>query len=114
VKAVILAAGKGTRLRPLTDGCPKPLLLVGGRPLLEWLLLRVREAGIEDVLVVTNYLEDMIKEKFGDGSELGVNISYVTQRETLARPTRSSRPPSGSAPRASWGSTATTSSPRAP
>jgi len=83
VKAVILAAGKGTRLRPLTDGCPKPLLLVGGRPLLEWLILRVREAGIEDILVVTNYLEDMIKERFGDGSGLGVNISYVTQRETL-------------------------------
>ena len=80
MKAVVLAAGKGMRLRPLTDGCPKPLLLVGGRPLLEWLILRVREAGIEDVLVVTNYMEDMIKERFGDGSGLGVNISYVTQR----------------------------------
>ncbi|MCK4581977.1 NTP transferase domain-containing protein, partial [Candidatus Bathyarchaeota archaeon] len=41
MKAVVLAAGKGMRLRPLTDGCPKPLLLVGGRPLLEWLILRV-------------------------------------------------------------------------
>jgi MurNAc alpha-1-phosphate uridylyltransferase len=75
VKAVILAAGKGTRLRPLTDCCPKPLLLVGGKPLLEWLILRVREAGIEDILIVTNYLGDMIKERFGDGSGLGVDIS---------------------------------------
>jgi len=83
VKAVILAAGRGTRLRPLTDRCPKPLLPVGGRPLLEWLLLRVREAGVTDVLVVTNYLEDMIKKRFGDGSDLGVDISYVTQREPL-------------------------------
>jgi UDP-N-acetylglucosamine diphosphorylase/glucosamine-1-phosphate N-acetyltransferase len=83
VKAVILAAGKGTRLRPLTDGCPKPLLLVGGRPLLEWLILRIRETGIEDILIVTNYLEDMIKKRFGDGSALGVEISYVTQREPL-------------------------------
>ncbi len=83
MKAVILAAGKGTRLRPLTDCCPKPLLLVGGKPLLEWLILRVREAGIEDILIVTNYLEDMIKERFGDGSGLGVDISYVTQGETL-------------------------------
>ena len=56
---------------------------MGGRPLLEWLILRIRETGIEDILVVTNYLEDMIKKRFGDGSALGVKISYVTQREPL-------------------------------
>jgi MurNAc alpha-1-phosphate uridylyltransferase len=67
VKAVILAAGKGTRLWPLTEHTPKPLLPVGGRPLLEWMIQRVKEAGIEDVLLVTNYLEDQIKGHFGDG-----------------------------------------------
>ena len=83
MKAVILAAGKGTRLMPLTDNTPKPMLNVAGRVLLEWMIKRVQEADIIDVLLVTNYLEDQIKEYFGDGSKYGVDISYVTQKETL-------------------------------
>jgi len=83
LKAVVLAAGKGTRLRPLTDNTPKPMLEVGGRPLLEWMLLRVREAGVEEALVVTNYLEDQIREYLGDGSRVGVELSYVTQPQPL-------------------------------
>ena len=83
MKAVILAAGKGTRLWPLTEYTPKPLLPVGGRPLLEWMIQRVREAGIHDILLVTNYLEDQIKSQFGDGSGHGVRISYAHQNEML-------------------------------
>jgi UDP-N-acetylglucosamine diphosphorylase/glucosamine-1-phosphate N-acetyltransferase len=83
MKAVILAAGKGTRLKPLTDNTPKPMLNVAGRFLLEWMIKRVKEAGIYEVLLVTNYLEDQIKDYFGDGSTYGVEISYVTQKETL-------------------------------
>ena len=83
MKAVILVAGKGTRLRPLTDYTPKPMLNIAGRPLLEWMIMRVREAGVSEVLLVTNYLEDQFKEYFGDGSGHGVSISYVTQEETL-------------------------------
>jgi bifunctional UDP-N-acetylglucosamine pyrophosphorylase/glucosamine-1-phosphate N-acetyltransferase len=83
VKAIILAAGRGTRLMPLTSYKPKPLLIVGGRPLLEWMLLRVRETGIKDVLIVTNYLENQIIEKFGDGKDFGLNISYLKQENML-------------------------------
>lgn len=83
MKAVILAAGKGTRLKPLTDYTPKPMLNVAGRLLLEWMIKRVHEAGIYEVLLVTNYLENQIKDYFGDGSNHGVEISYVTQKETL-------------------------------
>ncbi|MGW8180688.1 MAG: sugar phosphate nucleotidyltransferase, partial [bacterium] len=83
MKAVILVAGKGTRLQPLTDNTPKPMLNVAGRPLLEWMINRVKEAGITEILLVTNYLEEQIKEYFGDGSAQGVSISYQTQEETL-------------------------------
>jgi len=83
MKAVILVAGKGTRLRPLTDYTPKPMLTVGGRPLLEWMIMRVKEADIKEVLLVTNYHEEQIKNYFGDGSKLGVKISYKTQEEPL-------------------------------
>jgi len=83
MKAVILVAGKGTRLQPLTDNTPKPMLSVAGRPLLEWMILRVKEAGIHEMLLVTNYLEDQVKEYFKDGSAHGVKISYKTQKETL-------------------------------
>jgi bifunctional UDP-N-acetylglucosamine pyrophosphorylase/glucosamine-1-phosphate N-acetyltransferase len=83
LKAVILAAGKGTRLWPLTKNTPKPLLPVAGRPLLEWMILRVREAGVTDIMLVTNYLEEQIRAAFGDGSSLGVNIAYAHQAEML-------------------------------
>jgi bifunctional UDP-N-acetylglucosamine pyrophosphorylase/glucosamine-1-phosphate N-acetyltransferase len=83
MKAVILVAGKGTRLRPLTDNTPKPMLNVGGRPLLEWMIMRVREAGINEILLITNYLENKIIDYFGNGSNHGVKISYKTQEETL-------------------------------
>ena len=83
MKAVILVAGKGTRLQPLTDNTPKPMLNVAGRPLLEWMITRVKEAGISEILLVTNYLEDQIKEYFKDGSAQGVKLSYKTQEKTL-------------------------------
>jgi bifunctional UDP-N-acetylglucosamine pyrophosphorylase/glucosamine-1-phosphate N-acetyltransferase len=83
MKAVILVAGKGTRLRPLTDNTPKPMLTIAGRPLLEWMIKRVKEAGITEILLVCNYLEDRIKKYFGDGTRHGVRITYKTQGETL-------------------------------
>ena len=83
MKAVILAAGKGERLLPLTENRPKHLLPIGGRPLLEWCLRGLSEEGINDVLVVTNYMEGHIRSRFGDGSNLGLNIEYVTQKKML-------------------------------
>ncbi len=81
MKAVILAAGKGERLRPLTDTKPKHILPVGGAPLLEWPLRGLVEVGISEVLIVTHYMEDQIKAQLGDGSSLGVSISYARQDE---------------------------------
>ena len=81
MKAVILVAGKGERLLPLTASRPKALLPVAGRPLLEWLLIGVREAGVCDVLLVIHYMEDKIRERFGDGSRLGLSLSYTRQEE---------------------------------
>ena len=75
-KAMILAAGLGTRLRPLTDTTPKPLLPVGGTPLILWNLLLLRASGIRDVMINLHYLGDMIEETLGDGSRWGMQIAY--------------------------------------
>jgi bifunctional UDP-N-acetylglucosamine pyrophosphorylase/glucosamine-1-phosphate N-acetyltransferase len=79
MKAVVLAAGKGERLRPLTDTKPKHILPVGGVPLLEWPLRGLAEVGISEALIVTHYMEDQIKAQLGDGSRLGISISYARQ-----------------------------------
>ena len=81
MKAVILAAGKAERLRPLTSTRPKQLISIAGRPQLEWLLRGVADAGIEEVLIVTHYMEEKIKQRFGDGSDLGLRLTYTTQKE---------------------------------
>jgi mannose-1-phosphate guanylyltransferase len=76
MKAMILAAGLGTRLRPLTETIPKPLLPVGGTPLIVWNLLLLRAGGIREVIVNLHYLGSMIQEALGDGSHWGMQISY--------------------------------------
>ena len=81
MKAVILAAGKGERLKPLTETRPKHLIPLGGRPLLEWTLLRLKEVGVSNVLLVTHFMEEQIKMYFGDGSLLGMSIKYIHQEE---------------------------------
>ena len=81
MKAVIIAAGKAERLRPLTSTKPKQLIPIGGRPQLEWLIKGVAEAGIKDILIVTHYMEEKIKHQFNYGSDLGVKLSYTRQKE---------------------------------
>ena len=81
MKAVILIAGKGERLQPLTATRPKQLLPIGGKAQLEWLLRNISEAGITDVLLVTHYMENQIKARCGDGSRLGLNLNYVRQEK---------------------------------
>ena len=83
MKAVVLAAGKGERLRPLTENRPKHLLPIGGKPLLKWILEGLVEAGVDEALLVTHYLEDQIKEYFGDGDQLGLEIGYIRQEELM-------------------------------
>lgn len=81
MKAVIIAAGNGRRLRPFTEGIPKPLAPLGGVPLIERIVLSGKEAGIKEFLVVLGYLGDKLKEGLGDGKKHGVRIDYVKNRE---------------------------------
>ena len=79
----LMAGGFGTRLRPMTDNCPKPLLKVGDKPILETLLLRFIKFGFHNFYISTHYLPEMIKDYFGDGSNWGVKIVYVHESEPL-------------------------------
>jgi dTDP-glucose pyrophosphorylase len=81
--AVIMAGGMGQRLRPLTEEVPKPLLRVGGRPLIEILIERLERSGISDVLVAVHHKSAMIREQLGDGARLGVRLRYVEEPERL-------------------------------
>lgn len=79
MKAVILAAGKGTRMKHLSADRPKHLVPVDGKPVLEHVVERVRAAGVTDLILVVGYLGHMIQDYFGDGSRFGVRINYITQ-----------------------------------
>src|SRR3989442_12568668 len=76
MKAMVLAAGLGTRLRPLTDTLPKPLLPVAGRPLLEWNLLLLKRHGITEVIINLHHLGEQIVRALGDGARLGLRLAY--------------------------------------
>jgi UDP-N-acetylglucosamine diphosphorylase/glucosamine-1-phosphate N-acetyltransferase len=83
VKAVILAAGEGVRLQPITSTRPKHLIEVAGKPLLGRCLDAVRTAGINETLIVVHYMADAIREYFGDGEERGLRIEYAEQEAVL-------------------------------
>jgi NDP-sugar pyrophosphorylase family protein len=83
MKALVLSAGYGERLRPLTNTTPKPLIEVGGRPLIHYALLMLRRAGITEVAINLHHLAGAIEEALGDGSALGLHITYSYER-TLA------------------------------
>ena len=76
MKAIILAAGRGERMRPLSDERPKPLLEVRGKPLIEWHLEALADGGVREIVVNTAWLEDTIVAALGDGSRFGVAITY--------------------------------------
>ncbi|TGN39926.1 nucleotidyltransferase family protein [Marinobacter confluentis] len=79
----LMAGGFGTRLRPLTNECPKPLLKVGDKPILELILESLVSAGFHRFFISTHYLPEMIQEHFGDGSQWGVSIEYVHEENPL-------------------------------
>ena len=83
LRALIMAGGYGTRLKPLTDDMPKPMLPVGDRPLLEIIVDGLREAGIRQVNVATHYKAEVIADHFKDGQKFGVDIRYVKEHEPL-------------------------------
>jgi UDP-N-acetylglucosamine diphosphorylase / glucose-1-phosphate thymidylyltransferase / UDP-N-acetylgalactosamine diphosphorylase / glucosamine-1-phosphate N-acetyltransferase / galactosamine-1-phosphate N-acetyltransferase len=78
-KAVVLAAGRGTRMRELTVSRPKPMMEVSGRPVLSYILEGLRDAGVRKILIVIGYKKEVVMNHFGDGSELGVEIVYAEQ-----------------------------------
>ena len=79
MKAVVLAAGKGTRMRELTQEIPKPMLKVQGRPILEHILNGIKDAGIREVFIVTGFRADVVEGYFGNGSQWGLTIQYGRQ-----------------------------------
>jgi len=80
---VVMAGGKGTRLRPLTENTPKPLLKVGEKPILEHNIHRLSRYGIDDFWIAVNYLGDQIEEYFGNGNERNLHIEYVREKKPL-------------------------------
>lgn len=79
----LMAGGFGTRLRPLTHNCPKPLLKVGDKPILELILERFISSGFHRFFISTHYMPEMIREHFGDGSRWGVSITYIHEENPL-------------------------------
>ena len=82
-QAVILCAGLGTRLRPLTDTMPKPMVPILGKPMLLWNIEQFKKYGVTDLKINLHYLPDVIKNYFGDGSKFGVTIEYSFEKEIL-------------------------------
>lgn len=83
MKALLLAGGLGTRLRPLTEHLPKPMALVGNRPWLEHLLLNYREQGVQEFVIAVKHYRELIESYLGDGSKYGVGIEYAVEKELL-------------------------------
>ena len=75
-QAVILAGGLGTRLRPITDKIPKPMIQFHGKPFLEYLIELLKEQGIEEIILLLGYLSEKVVEYFGDGDKFGIKILY--------------------------------------
>ncbi len=83
MKAVILAGGKGTRLKPYTSVIPKPLVPVGERAILEILVARLKKAGVDEIYICLNHFAEIIMAFFGDGSRFGLKINYSIEHEPL-------------------------------
>jgi len=83
MRAMILAAGRGERMRPLTDSCPKPLLRVGGKALIEWHLERLARTGFRQIVINHAHLGSMLEQALGDGSRWGLNIAWSREADAL-------------------------------
>jgi len=83
MRAVVMAGGLGTRLRPLTEDTPKPLLPVGDKPVIEHIVSQLRDSGVRKVSITAHYQADKIREHFGDGDDFGVEVSYTHEEEPM-------------------------------
>lgn len=81
--AVIMAGGLGSRLKPMTDACPKPLVSLGGRPILTHIIEHLRDEGVQRFIISVNYLGEMIVDHYGNGAELGVEVDYVHETKRM-------------------------------
>ena len=83
IPLVVMAGGKGTRMKHYTENLPKPLLKIKGKPILELIINKAKESGIKDIYISINYLGEKIKDYFNDGSKFGVNIRYIEEKREL-------------------------------
>ncbi len=83
MKAIILAAGNSTRLQPLTNNCPKPMLKVCGKPMLEHIILQLSRFGFKEIIVTTHFAAEAITAYFDNGARWGVNITYAYESELM-------------------------------
>ena len=83
MQAIILAGGKGTRLKPFTNNIPKPLVSLGDQPILEIVLKQLKSFGIDNITIAVNHLAKLIQAFFDDGSSLGINITYSEEDQIL-------------------------------
>src|SRR3990170_8101689 len=83
MKAVLLAAGEGVRLQPITSSRPKHLIRVAGKPILEHCLDALKASGVTEAIIVTHYMSDAIRQYFGDGEKIGLRLEYVEQASML-------------------------------
>lgn len=83
MRAMVLAAGRGERMRPLTDACPKPLLPVGGKPLIAWQIERLVRGGYDELVINVSYRADQIVDWVGDGARFGARIAYSPEAEPM-------------------------------
>lgn len=82
-KAILLVGGKGTRLAPLTNNTPKPMLKVAGKPVTEHQIVKAREAGITEIVLATSYMAEVFEPYFGDGSRFGISVKYAIEDQPL-------------------------------
>ncbi len=83
MKAYVLAGGEGTRLRPYTYNVPKPMLPLGGKPILQYVIENLRRAGIREIVLTVGYKHEQVTGYFGDGSKYGVHIEYSIEKEKM-------------------------------
>ncbi len=83
MRAFILAGGEGTRLRPYTYTVPKPMLKLGGKPILQYVVENLKRCGVKDIVITCGYMHEQITSYFGDGSAFGVKIAYSIEKEKM-------------------------------
>ena len=92
MRAMVLAAGLGTRLRPITYTMPKPMVPVANRPVMEHILLLLQRHGFTEVVANLHWFPDLIEERFGDGSDLGLALTYSHEEQLLGSGSVTTRP----------------------